>query len=96
MNRKEELKKVKEIIKENYEDAECGIFNTRNLVGDTMINLFKGKYFTIDMCYHWSYFEIFGTTNEEFKELEQYYSGLGRMTHEKVMQTIKELKEEIE
>lgn len=96
MNRIEELEKVKKVIKKNYKDANCGIFNTRNTVGDGMDSLFKGKYFTIDICYYWAYFEIFGTTNEEFKELEQYYSDLGGMTHEKVMQTLKEFKEEIE
>lgn len=94
MNRIEELEKVKKIIKENYEDAECGMFDTRNLVGDEMFCLYEGKYFTVDICYHWSYFEIFGTTNEEFKELEQYYSDLGGMTDEKVMQTLDEFKEE--
>ena len=96
MNRIEELEKVKKIIKKNYKYADCGIYNTRNIVGDPMENIFNGKYFIVDMCYYYSYFEIFGTTNEEFKELEQYYSDLGGMTHEKVMQTLKEFKEEIE
>ncbi len=74
--REKEFEKVKEIIKENFEDAKCGIFSTRNITGDTMITIFEGKYFTIDICYFWEYFEVFGTTEEEFKELEELYDKL--------------------
>lgn len=73
MSREEELKKVKKIIKENIEDYDCGIFDTRNLVGDTMGNIFKGKYFTLDGCYYYSYYELFGTTAEEFEKIEKWY-----------------------
>lgn len=76
MKRKEELKKIKQIIKENIEDYNCGIYNTRNIVGDFMINLYEGKYFTLDACYHWPYYELFGTTDEEFKEIKEYYNSI--------------------
>ena len=76
MNREEEFNKVKELIKEYYDVGNCGLFNTRNVVGDMMINLFKGKYFILDICFNYSYFEVFGTTDEEFKELEEYYDRL--------------------
>jgi len=33
---------------------------------------------TIRICYEWSYFEVFGLTKEEFKELEKYYENLGK------------------
>ena len=71
--RKKELKKVKQIIKQNIEDYDCGIFDTKNVAGDNMHNIFTGKYFTLDGCHYWSYYELFGTTEEEFKEIEVYY-----------------------
>lgn len=74
--RKKEFKKVKQIIKENIDDARCGLYNTRNIVGDSMMNLYEGKYFSLDMCYYYSYFEVFGTTDDEFEELEKFYEGI--------------------
>ena len=73
MTRKEEFKKVKEILKENIEDANCGLFFTRNIVGDSMSNLFTGKFFTVDICRYWSYYEVFGCNNKEALELKDYY-----------------------
>ena len=66
----------KKIIKENYEDATCGIFDSRNIVGDYMVTIYEDNGLTIDICYNWAYFEVFGLTDEEFKELEQYYGEL--------------------
>lgn len=76
MNREEEFNKVKELIKKYYEDGDCGLYNTRNVVGDIMSTLFKGKYFTLDICFYYSYFEVFGTTNKEFEELKNLYKKL--------------------
>lgn len=77
MEREKELEKVKKLIKENYKNADCGIFDTKNILGDTMSNLFEGKYFTLDICYDWFYFEVFGTTEEEFETLKKFYDELG-------------------
>lgn len=74
--RKEELEKVKEIIKENYKKFDCGLFFTRNIVGDYMTTLFENKYFTLDGCYDWSYYELFGTTEEEKEEVWKFYCSL--------------------
>lgn len=71
--RKKELKKVKKIIKENIDDARCGLYDTRNIAGDSMMNLYEGKYFSLDICWYYGYFEVFGTTDEEFEELEKFY-----------------------
>lgn len=76
MNRKEEFQKVKELIKKYYKYSKYGIYNTRNIVGDPMKTLYIGKYFKLEICYEYGYFEIFGTTNEEFEELEGYYASL--------------------
>ena len=67
------LEKAKEIIAENIDDGRCGIYNTRNIVGDTMTNLYKEDGLTIDICYGYEYFEVFGLTDDEFEELEKYY-----------------------
>ena len=75
-NREQELNKVKEIITKKFKDGNCGLYNTRNLVGDSMATIFKGDYFQIDICYYYSYFEVFGTTDEEFDTLYKYYNKL--------------------
>lgn len=74
--REKEFKKVKELIKEYYEQARHGIFNTRNIVGDSMITIFNGEYFTLDICFGWEYFEVFGATEEEFAELTELYNSM--------------------
>ena len=74
--REKEFKKVKELIKEYYEQAWCGIYNTRNLVGDPMMTIFNGEYFTLDICFSWEYFEVFGATEEEFAELKELYNSM--------------------
>lgn len=72
------LEKAKEIVKEYYSDAECGIFDSRNIVGDVMKTIYEGEGLTIDICYGWAYFEVFGLSDAEFEELEKYYYSLRR------------------
>ena len=43
MSQKEEFNKVKKLIKEYYDNGDCGLYNTRNIVGDRMVNLFNLK-----------------------------------------------------
>lgn len=64
---------VKNIIKENIEDATCGIYFTRNLVGDRMATLLNGDQIKIDICYEHQYFEVFGLTDREQKEIKEFY-----------------------
>lgn len=70
------LEKAKEIIKKYYDEADCGIFNSRNLVGDSMSTIYDEDGLTIDICQYWSYFEVFGLSEKEFLELRKYYSSL--------------------
>ena len=70
------LQKAKEVIKKHISSARCGIFDCRNLVGDEMTNIYEDGSITIDICYFWEYFEVFGLTREEFAELEKYYEKL--------------------
>lgn len=71
------LEKAKEIIRANYNDARYGIFNSRNLIGDEMKTIYEGDGLTIDICYDWGYFEVFGLNDAEIVELETYYNSLG-------------------
>ena len=73
MNR---LEKAKEIITEFYSSANYGIFNCRNIAGDHMETIYEDEDLTIDICYHYAYFEVFGLTDKEFEELEEYYETL--------------------
>lgn len=72
----DEFIKAKDIIREYFEDANCGLFFTRNTTSDPMETIFKGERIKVDICIVWSYFEIFGLTEEEQKELTDYYDQL--------------------
>ena len=67
---------AKNIIKENFVYGDCGIFNSRNLIGETTINLYDEDGLIIDICYDWGYFEVFGLSDSEFEELDEYYNSL--------------------
>ena len=70
------IDKVKNVIKNNYNDADCGLFFTRNLVGDPMTTIWEEDGVTIDICYYYSYFEVFGLTEEEENELSRFYDSM--------------------
>lgn len=74
--REEEFEGLKGNIEYWYDDARCGLFNSRNVVWDKMHNIFRGEYFVLDISWDWEYFEVFGTNNEEFQELERFYKSL--------------------
>ena len=73
------LEKAKEIIKEYYKEGDCGIYDSRNIAGDWMITIYDDGDLTIDICYQWNYFEVFGLSDEEFTELCKYYVELGEV-----------------
>lgn len=73
MKRTQELDMIREEIKSHFECGNCGLYNCRNWAGDPMYTIFNGDYFQLDICYFYSYFEVFGTTNEEFSELKKFY-----------------------
>lgn len=69
----EKLDKIKKVIKENYNSADCGLFFTHNLVNDYMKTIYEEDEIIIDICYGWRYFEIFGLNKEEKAEIMMYY-----------------------
>ena len=70
------LDTAKEIIKKYYSQADCGIYDCRNFVGDPMTNIYDDGELCIDICYRYSYFEVFGLSDTEFNELSAFYDGL--------------------
>lgn len=80
--RAEEFNEVKEVIRNYFNRANCGIFNTRNVVFDRMSNVFKGKYFKVDICFNYAYFEVFGTNEKEFDQLKKYYEKIRKEHYE--------------
>lgn len=45
------------------------IFNTRNVVGDSMKTIYKQNNIQVDYCEDYDYLEIFGLTQKEFNSL---------------------------
>ena len=78
MKKEDEFKKVKELIGKLSPIANCGIFDTRNTVGDAVMEVFRGKFYKVDICPSWAYLEVFGCTRKEFKELSEYYYSLNK------------------
>lgn len=70
------LEKAKQIIKKYFSEACCGLFFTRNWIGDEMAQIYKDNELTVDICYGYSYFEVFGLDPEEQEELKKYYNEL--------------------
>lgn len=74
MNERVEI--VKKIIRENIHDADCGLFCTRNMFGDVMTELYNKNGIKVDICYRYSYFEVFGLNDNELDEVFDYYDSL--------------------
>ena len=68
------LDKAKEIIMKEICNVDCGIFNTRNIVGDRMEEIFNNAGLKTDISRLWKYFEVFGLSDDEFKEIEKCYN----------------------
>jgi len=70
------IDKVKDVIRNNHIDAMHGLFFTRNWIGDPMSTIWEEDGVTIDICYNYEYFEVFGLTEEEENELLAFYNSL--------------------
>ena len=73
---KTKLEIAKQIIKENYRRGDCGIFDCRGWTGDAMDALYDDGELRIDICYYYSYFEVFGLSHNDFVELKRFYDML--------------------
>lgn len=72
------LEKARFVVFEHYDEANCGIFNYEKYAEDTMKTLYEDDELTVCICREYSYFEVFGLTDEEFAKLEKYYNFLGK------------------
>lgn len=70
------LETAKQVIKDNFQSAHLGLFDTRNIVGDPMRTVYHKDGLRIDICYSFEYFEVFGLSFDEFRELEKFYNSL--------------------
>lgn len=70
------LEQAKKVIRENFSQADCGIYNTHNVAGDLMGTIYEENGLRIDICVYYGYFEVFGLTDEEFEELKRFYNSL--------------------
>ena len=63
---------IVKVIKENDYfrfGNEVQTFNTRNIIGDTMTNIYDDNDIQIDVCYAYEYIEVFGLSESEYQEL---------------------------
>ena len=67
---------VKQIIRGNRKEANCGIFFTPNIAGDVVNTLYKDDEIDIEICREYGYFEVFGLSPAEQVEVEQYYKSM--------------------
>lgn len=62
-----------QLVQDNIQFARCGIYDTRNTVGDFMNLLHKEGSFQV---WIYEYFEVLGLPDDEFAELEKRYEEL--------------------
>lgn len=68
--------KLKEVIRDNYNEANCGMFFCRNWIGDPMETIYKDGEVQVDICYRYSYFEVFGLDAEDEDKIGEFYRSL--------------------
>ena len=73
IDRSTEFQEVKDTIRENIDDARCGLYFTRRHTGAYTENIYIGKVFTVEICRSYGYFEVFGCTRKEEDILTDYY-----------------------
>lgn len=65
------IEKVKKVIEDNFQD--CGLFFSRNTVGDYLETIYDDCGVIVDVCEGYGYFEVFGLTREEQETLSDWY-----------------------
>ena len=70
------LRKAKKIIRQNIEYGDCGLLDHYNLLYDQVCTIYNKNGLTINICDRWSYFEVVGLNDDEFRKLEYYYNHL--------------------
>ena len=65
----ERVQKIIKFFEEHDYDTCGGVFDTRNIAGDRMYNIYNEDNVQIDICYDWEYVEIFGLLDSEFNDV---------------------------
>lgn len=77
MDRRSLIDEVKQVIKQNYSKADCGLdFYKRpdhRIAGDVITTVWQKDGITVDICRRYAYFEITGLTDEEEAEIKAFY-----------------------
>ena len=73
------IDKVISFLKEEFPIG-TQVFNSRNLVGDDMDNVYEADGITVDYCANYDYIEVFGVTEDEYDKIcealgETYWNG---------------------
>ena len=68
--KKDRLIKLKKFLKKAFENI-IQAFTTKNIVGDYMYTIYDEDGIQVDYAPGYEYIEIFGLTDEEYKELEK-------------------------
>jgi len=55
-----------EFLQKEFDGRKIQMFDSRNVVGDRMCNIYRKGNVSIDYCPGWDYIEIFGLTGKEF------------------------------
>ena len=70
------LEIAKKVIAEYIFQAMHGIFDTANIIGDEMDTIFDEDGLVIKICYYYEYFEVFGLSEADFRELKRFYHAM--------------------
>lgn len=62
------MSKLIEFLKDRFPDG-IQAFSTRNIVGDSMVEIYCNGKITVDYCPYYEYIDIFGLTKEQFEEV---------------------------
>lgn len=76
MENQELLEKIKSIIKENYSCGKLGLYFCSGSPYDSKSILYNNNGVVVKICYYYEYFEVFGLTNNQAKELLEFYNNL--------------------
>ena len=72
----QELEKIKSIIKDYYKSGRFGLYFVSGSPSDERKILYDNNGIIVKICYYWEYFEVLGVTNEQAKELLEFYNDL--------------------
>ena len=62
------MEELIEFLKNRFPNG-IQMFDTRNLVEDSMETIYDEDGIVVDYCYYWEYIEVFGLTDKEFERL---------------------------